>query len=118
MADEEQMRLLVKDVNQWKEWRLANPGVRPDFTNANPKGAHLDNADLRHADLTGADVLTRSCDRRLARFRRSGSESKGSACGHTYRVAGGHASKNGCGLLGNSTESSVLACLDGAKTRL
>src|SRR5947209_12710824 len=56
MADRSQIELLTDSVDKWKAWRLANPDVRPDFTNAGLRGAHLDNADLRNANLIGADL--------------------------------------------------------------
>jgi mannose-6-phosphate isomerase-like protein (cupin superfamily) len=71
MANQAHLDLLRSDVDAWNEWRQANPGARPDLseadltaadlvmanlTNAELAGANLALANLRGADLRGADL--------------------------------------------------------------
>jgi len=57
MADKEQLALLKKDVNGWNEWRTENVDAKIDLVQANLRGAHLVQANLRGADLRGAHLF-------------------------------------------------------------
>jgi hypothetical protein len=66
MANEEHLARLKEGVEAWNQWRAANPGIRPDLSEAqrarenlrgaNLSGAHLDEAELTHADLSQAEL--------------------------------------------------------------
>jgi uncharacterized protein YjbI with pentapeptide repeats len=75
MADEEHLRILKQGVEVWNEWRIMNPDIRPDLSEANLSqrgfhgadlhgadlgGAYLNSAHLRQADFSGAN-LSRAC---------------------------------------------------------
>jgi TIR domain/Pentapeptide repeats (8 copies) len=51
MANEEHLARLKQGVEAWNQWRAANPGIRPDLSEA-----HLARENLREADLTGAHL--------------------------------------------------------------
>ena len=51
MANPKQLALLKKGVKGWNAWRLKNPSVEPDLSEANLRGAKLANADLSWVDL-------------------------------------------------------------------
>jgi TIR domain/Pentapeptide repeats (8 copies) len=51
MANEEHLARLKQGVEAWNQWRTANPGIRPDLSEA-----HLARENLREADLTGAHL--------------------------------------------------------------
>lgn len=77
MADKEHFELVMRDVDAWNRWRVANPKVKPDLAYAVMRGAdlalanlagaqlleadlvlaNLRGADLRHADLRGANLV-------------------------------------------------------------
>ena len=57
----QQVKLILKSVSQWNEYRKNNPGFRVDLSHADLTGANLrvailTGADLSHADLTGAKL--------------------------------------------------------------
>jgi uncharacterized protein YjbI with pentapeptide repeats len=67
MANDEHVAMLKKGVRAWNAWRLQNPSIRPDLSEAvafraaflgrvNLAGADLTRADLSGADLTQADL--------------------------------------------------------------
>ncbi len=56
MADNEHIHLIRLGVERWNEWRKANPGVVPDFRNADFTGVNLRGGDFRGADFTRAVV--------------------------------------------------------------
>lgn len=71
MANEEHVKMLKQGVEEWNNWRINNPAVRPilgeailretNLCGANLRGAYLKEADLRNtnltkANLTGADL--------------------------------------------------------------
>jgi uncharacterized protein YjbI with pentapeptide repeats len=61
MANEEHLARLQQGVEAWNQWRAANPGIRPDLSEAhlareNLRGANLSRADLDEAELTHADL--------------------------------------------------------------
>jgi len=73
MADESQVAMLKRSVEEWNEWRQQNPKVRPDltgadlsnldlsfvnFTHTNLRGANFSNSSLRGAFLVGALIKT------------------------------------------------------------
>jgi len=52
MANEEHLQRLTKDVSAWNEWRQGHPKIK-----INLNGAPLDGLDLRHADLSNAELI-------------------------------------------------------------
>lgn len=71
LASEEHLEILGQGVGVWNCWRDANPGIKPDLTEAELAGRDLGNgnfsaadlsnakmpsADLHNADLTGANL--------------------------------------------------------------
>jgi hypothetical protein len=54
MANEEQLKILRQGVAVWNEWRAKNPGLRPDLTKADLRGANLWRVNLDQANLSGA----------------------------------------------------------------
>lgn len=61
MANEEHLATLRLGVDVWNQWRIDNPDVQPDLSEANLRGwtlskANLIGADLSRADLTEADM--------------------------------------------------------------
>jgi hypothetical protein len=56
MANPEHLKLLLRGVDAWNEWRIKEPSVRPDleFEGADLRGADLSEADLSEADLRRA----------------------------------------------------------------
>ncbi|NQZ62497.1 pentapeptide repeat-containing protein [Crocosphaera sp.] len=64
MANRQHLALLIKGVKFWNKWRLQNPKISPDLseahlTKANLTRANLSGANLTRADLSGAN-LTRA----------------------------------------------------------
>jgi uncharacterized protein YjbI with pentapeptide repeats len=57
MANKEHLKLLRQGVKAWNRWREDNPGVQPDFFEANLSKARLSGVDLSRADLRGADLV-------------------------------------------------------------
>ena len=57
MADQQHVALLRQGVEAWNRWRREEPEARPDLSQANLMGMHLDEADLTHTNLFGADRL-------------------------------------------------------------
>ena len=62
MADEQHTHILSQGVSVWNQWRIDNPHVRPDLRNVSFRtsspgvlGIDLREANLRDADLQGAD---------------------------------------------------------------
>jgi hypothetical protein len=56
MANKEQLAILLKGVEVWKQWRAQNPGASIDLSEANLRNAELRGVDLREANLRGADL--------------------------------------------------------------
>ena len=56
MADPEQVKLLLKDVEAWNRWRKEHYVIEIDLSNANLSNADLSDADLSDADLSDADL--------------------------------------------------------------
>jgi len=56
MANDEQVAILKKGVDAWKQWREKNPQLRPDLSWANLQRANLSWHDLKRANLHGADL--------------------------------------------------------------
>ena len=53
MANREQIDMLLQHgVNEWEKWRIENPNIMPDFSEADLSGA-----DLREANLCGANLF-------------------------------------------------------------
>jgi uncharacterized protein YjbI with pentapeptide repeats len=55
MADDNQVKTLMKGVETWKKWRDQNPGI-PNLTKADLRCARLDGVDLHQANLKEADL--------------------------------------------------------------
>jgi TIR domain/Pentapeptide repeats (8 copies) len=66
MANEEHLKILKQDVQIWNDWRIENPTILPDLSQADLRGADLFRANLggavlieahlAEANLTGADL--------------------------------------------------------------
>lgn len=56
MANPKHVKLLRKDADEWRLWRLDNPYAVPDLRGADLVGAHLVIADLVGADLSDAHL--------------------------------------------------------------
>ena len=76
MPDDNQMKILMKGVQAWNEWRSSNPEIRPDLNEAdlrrrNLSGANLADSNLHKADLcysTLAGAILCGADLRYANF--------------------------------------------------
>jgi len=55
MANEEQLAILSRGVEDWNQWRQENPETSIDFKKANLRNRQLENANLVEADLTEAE---------------------------------------------------------------
>jgi hypothetical protein len=62
MANEEQIKRLTKDVEEWNEWRDDNPEIDIDLSGANLRKMNLQDANLLYANLTGADLAWSDLD--------------------------------------------------------
>jgi Pentapeptide repeats (8 copies) len=56
MANEEQVKRLLQDVQNWNMWRAANFEIPVDLSGINLIGAFLSGAILSRANLSGADL--------------------------------------------------------------
>ena len=56
MANPEHLEILRQGVEKWNRWRLENPEVIPDLTDAGLSGANLSGANLSGADLSRATL--------------------------------------------------------------
>ncbi len=61
MANEEQLAMLKRSVDEWNTWRKEHPEItvdlsRADLSDADLRGAFLFNVGLDHADLDGANL--------------------------------------------------------------
>ena len=54
MANSEHLAVLKQGVEVWNQWRTANPGIRPDLSQADLPNEALSEADFDGADLTWA----------------------------------------------------------------
>ena len=54
MANQEQLTLLQRRVEEWNKWRKKNPKIEIDLSKAHLGGANLREANLGEADLRGA----------------------------------------------------------------
>jgi uncharacterized protein YjbI with pentapeptide repeats len=52
MADDEHVALLKQGVDVWNRWREANPNIRLNLAATSLNEAHLEGADLFHANLS------------------------------------------------------------------
>ena len=55
MANDAHLKILEKGVSAWNNWRMENPGLRPELTESNLLGV-LTEANLTEANLTGANL--------------------------------------------------------------
>jgi hypothetical protein len=56
LANQEHVDLLKTSVQEWNEWRKANPGLLPDLSGADLGRANLSRANLRWVNLGDADL--------------------------------------------------------------
>jgi len=66
MANEEHLKLIKQGINSWNAWREKNPGIYPNLSQADLRGAplqkaNLDNCNLKEcklqfSNLTGANL--------------------------------------------------------------
>jgi uncharacterized protein YjbI with pentapeptide repeats len=56
MADEQQVTLLRRSVQEWNSWRAENPQATPDLAAAGLRALDLSGANLAGAGLKGADL--------------------------------------------------------------
>ncbi|AVH68537.1 pentapeptide repeat-containing protein [Nostoc sp. 'Peltigera membranacea cyanobiont' N6] len=56
MVNEEHYARSTESVQGWNEWRLKNPEIIPDLSEADLSGANLSEADLSEAYLNGANL--------------------------------------------------------------
>jgi hypothetical protein len=56
MANDEHVEMLKKGVDAWNKWRSENLDVKPDFHEANLNWMNLHEANLRGANLRGANL--------------------------------------------------------------
>jgi uncharacterized protein YjbI with pentapeptide repeats len=57
MANREHLTMLNEGVEAWNRWRIENPGIRPDLSDANLINADLPGSDLCRVDLSGANLV-------------------------------------------------------------
>ncbi|MFA4903972.1 MAG: pentapeptide repeat-containing protein [Desulfobaccales bacterium] len=57
MANPEHLEKLIEGVEAWNTWRIANPGISPDLSEANLFEANLVEANLHGANLSGAFLI-------------------------------------------------------------
>ncbi len=67
MADQEQVKRLIRSVQEWNVWRQKYPQILPDLSDANLSGAYLSGVDLRNARLINIKLV--STDLRNANLR-------------------------------------------------
>jgi uncharacterized protein YjbI with pentapeptide repeats len=56
VANEEHLDILRQGVEEWNEWRIANPDIVPDLREADFEGARLSGVKLFCAELSGANL--------------------------------------------------------------
>ena len=56
MANEEHLAVLKQGVKMWNRWRMGNPTIRPDLSEAYLRRVYLRRANFILADLRGADL--------------------------------------------------------------
>lgn len=56
MANNEQLEMLLRSIEEWNQWRKDNWGVRIDLSEANLSDVHLERADLRGVHLERANL--------------------------------------------------------------
>jgi uncharacterized protein YjbI with pentapeptide repeats len=56
MANLAHVKLLKRDIQEWNDWRKANPLITPDLSHAALKELKLRDADLSFANLTSANM--------------------------------------------------------------
>jgi len=110
MANDEHLKILKQDVEQWNKWRLQN-AIRPDLSGANLLGADLRGANLWGADLSGAnlsDADLRSAD--LATANLSGANLSGARLTGIVNLTGTNLS--GANLSDAELTSAVMTAAD------
>ena len=56
MASQEHLDILRLGVEVWNLWRRENPGIQPDFRQAELNNISLDKADLSRANFNNANL--------------------------------------------------------------
>lgn len=56
MANEEHLKILRQGVTAWNQWRLQNPDIQPDLSDADLREEDISWRDLRRVILSGADL--------------------------------------------------------------
>ena len=56
MANEEYLAILKQGVGAWNKWQRDNEDKRPDFDDANLRGANLRGLNFSRVDLRGASL--------------------------------------------------------------
>ena len=57
VADEEQLALLKRSVEEWNQWRRDNPAIEPSLSDADLSDARLPHVNLVEADLRNASLI-------------------------------------------------------------
>jgi uncharacterized protein YjbI with pentapeptide repeats len=57
MTKQEQYNLLKRGVQEWDQWRIEHPRLRPDLSGADLRAADLSDADLHGVNLSGATLI-------------------------------------------------------------
>jgi len=56
MANPEHLKILKQGVDVWNEWRVENPGIKPDLSSIDLSHSNFQSTNLRCADFTGSDL--------------------------------------------------------------
>lgn len=63
MANQDQVKRLKRNIQEWNKWRREHPHAPLNLRNADLSGASLDRANLRNADLRNANLSGASLNR-------------------------------------------------------
>jgi len=56
MANEEHLKLIQQEINDWNAWREKNPEIHPDLSEADLRGAKLQKINLDNSNLKGCKL--------------------------------------------------------------
>ena len=110
MADGEQIGLLKRSVDEWNDWRAANPGIRPDLSSAALADTNLGSANLFEAILEDADLS--NADLRRANLRDAIAASVNLSGAQMYRANLNGAQLQNADLRGADLERVYLGSVD------